>query len=160
MKAPKDIKPRVRRRLGRIISDRRVVGALLIVMQAVGVLALLTQLTGRWRSLVTVFTWLSIAMVVWLMRKEDNPAYKTAWIVMILAFPLFGGIFYLLWGNTPFNQSKLRHRFNPRPPRFDDAERQPASAQLCAEFPRHAAKCRYIEHITGMLWYSSMRAYR
>lgn len=150
MKAPKDIKPRVRRRLGRIISDRRVVGALLIAMQAVGVLALLTQLTGRWRSLVTVFTWLSIAMVVWLMRKEDNPAYKTAWIVMILAFPLFGGIFYLLWGNTPFNQSKLRHRFNPRPPRFDDAERQPASAQLCAELPRHAAKCRYIEHITGM----------
>lgn len=144
------LKPRVRRRLGRLLGDRRLIGALLLVLQAAGFLFLLTQLTGRWRVLVNVFTWLSIIMVVWLMRKEDNPAYKTAWIVVILAFPLFGGIFYLFWGNTPLNQAKLRHRFNPRPPRFDDAERRPASEQLCADLQRHAAKCRYIENITGM----------
>ena len=146
----KPIKPRVRRRLGRLLSDRRLIGGLLILFQAAGFLFLLTQLTGRWRSLVTVFTWVSVIMVVWLMRKNDNPAYKTAWIVIILIFPLFGGIFYLLWGNTPFNQAKLRHRFTPRRPRFDDAARQPASEQLCAEAARHAGKCRYIENITGM----------
>lgn len=150
MKSSGPLKPRVRRRLGRLFGDRRLIGALLMLLQSVGFLAVLTQLTGRWRVLVTLFTWLSVIMVIWLMRKEDNPAYKTAWIVVILVFPLFGGIFYLFWGNTPFNQAKLRHRFDPRPPRFDDAERQPASGQLCMDLSRHAAKCRYIENITGM----------
>ena len=144
------VKPRVRRRMGRILGDRRFIGGLLILLQAIGMLFLLSQLTGRWRILVNLFNLISVAMVIWLVRKSDNPAYKTAWIVIILVFPLFGGIFYLFWGNTPFNQSKLRHRFTPRRPRFDDAERQPASPQLCAEMPRHAAKCRYLEHITGM----------
>ena len=146
----KPVKPRVRRRVGRILGDRRFIGGLLLVLQALGFLFLLTQLTGRWRILVNIFNMISVVMVVWLVRKEDNPAYKTAWIVIILTFPLFGGIFYLFWGNTPFNQSKLRHQFAPRRPRFNDSERQPASGQLCAELARHAAKCRYIENITGM----------
>lgn len=150
MRSVKPVKRRVRRRLGRLLGDRRLIGGLLILLQAVGMVLLLTQLTGRWRGLVTVFNWISAVMVIWLFRKEDNPAYKTAWIVMILLFPLFGGIFYLFWGNTPFNQSKLHHRFSPRPPRFDGAAHQPASAELCAELPRHAAKCRYIENIAGM----------
>ncbi len=142
--------PHMRRHLGRLLGDRRLVGGLLMLLQAVGFLFFLSRLTGRWRVLVTLFTWLSVVMVVWLVRKEDNPAYKTAWIVVILSFPLFGGVFYLFWGNTPFNQSKLRHRFTPRRPRFDGSGLQPASEQLCAESARHAAKCRYIENITGM----------
>lgn len=46
---------------------------------------------------------LSVIIIIWIVRKYDNPSYKIPWIVLILLFPLFGGIFYLAWGNTPFN---------------------------------------------------------
>ena len=41
----------------------------------------------------------SLFVVLWVLTKNENPSYKIAWVVVILSFPLFGGLFYLLWGN-------------------------------------------------------------
>jgi len=42
---------------------------------------------------------LSILAVFWVINKNSNPSYKMAWIIPILLFPIFGGVFYLLLGN-------------------------------------------------------------
>ena len=42
---------------------------------------------------------LSILVVLFIVNKEDNPAYKIAWIIPILLFPIFGGLLYLFLGN-------------------------------------------------------------
>ncbi len=41
---------------------------------------------------------LSLAVVIWLMSKNDNPSYKLAWTILILVLPIFGGLFYLIFG--------------------------------------------------------------
>lgn len=38
-------------------------------------------------------------VVLYIINKNDNPGYKLAWIVPILAFPLLGGILYLAMGD-------------------------------------------------------------
>lgn len=43
---------------------------------------------------------LSVIIVIWLVRKYDNPMYKITWMLVIVLLPLFGGLFYLFWGNT------------------------------------------------------------
>ena len=43
---------------------------------------------------------LSLGIVLWLINRNTNPAYKIAWIVPILLFPIFGGMFYLLLGGN------------------------------------------------------------
>lgn len=43
---------------------------------------------------------LSLLVVLFIINGRSNPAYKLAWVVPILLFPIFGGIFYLLFGNT------------------------------------------------------------
>lgn len=49
----------------------------------------------------TVAFLLSGTVVFYLINKNDNPAYKLAWIVLVLAFPLIGGAMYVaLAGNT------------------------------------------------------------
>ena len=42
---------------------------------------------------------LSLAMVVYLISKDDNPEYRIIWIVLILLSPLFGGLLYLSFGD-------------------------------------------------------------
>ena len=82
----------MKRHLGKLLGDRRLMGALLIVIQAVLVIWGINTLTEHF----TWFNWLcnllTAVIIIWLIRKYDNPSYKIPWIVLILTFPLFGGI--------------------------------------------------------------------
>ncbi len=42
----------------------------------------------------------SLLVVLGIVNGASNPAYKIAWIVPILLFPIFGGLFYLLLGGN------------------------------------------------------------
>lgn len=39
---------------------------------------------------------LSIGVVLYIVNKQDNPAYKLAWIVLVLSAPLIGGALYVI----------------------------------------------------------------
>ena len=41
------------------------------------------------------FTVLAAILALYIINREDNPVYKLAWMVPILVFPVFGGLFYL-----------------------------------------------------------------
>lgn len=51
---------------------------------------------------------LSLFVVVLIVNKSMNPSYKLAWIIPILLFPVFGGLFYIMFGN--YRLSKKSHR--------------------------------------------------
>ena len=78
----------MRKKIGALLSDRRFVGAVLMALEVVLMLWLLFFLSDRsawvYRGCIAV----SIIMVIWLVRKYDNPAYKIAWVIIILIFPL------------------------------------------------------------------------
>ena len=81
------------------ISKRVVVVGLIILVQIVWGISLLTKLTEYSRELNIFLTVISLITVLYIINKDDNPAYKLAWIIPILSFPLFGGILYLLFGD-------------------------------------------------------------
>ena len=140
----------MRRLLGRLLADRRVVGGFFLVVQLVAVMYGLDWISERWQWVPYVLNVLSFSIVIWLVRKYDNPNYKIAWIIIILLLPLFGGLFYLLWGNTPFNRARTQHKYEPKAPEFTDYMRIPATAELEKQNPRHAARARYIASLNGM----------
>ncbi len=41
---------------------------------------------------------ISIIAVLWILNNNSNPAYKIAWIIAIMLFPVFGGLSYLFLG--------------------------------------------------------------
>ena len=43
---------------------------------------------------------ISIAAVIWILNNQMNPAYKIAWIIPIMLFPILGGLFYLFFGGN------------------------------------------------------------
>lgn len=46
-----------------------------------------------------IFRIFSIFVVIYIANKDDNPAYKLAWTIPILLFPIFGGFLYLVLGD-------------------------------------------------------------
>ena len=52
---------------------------------------------------------LSIIIVFIIINNKSNPSYKIAWIVPVMIFPIFGGLFYLLYGGTKLStREKLK----------------------------------------------------
>jgi len=81
------------------ISKRVFIVGVIILLQIFWGISMLTRLTEYSSALNMLLAALSLLVVLHLISKDDNPAYKLAWIIPILTFPLFGGILYLTFGD-------------------------------------------------------------
>lgn len=58
------------------------------------------------------FYWVCIAAsvlaVLWIIGNKSDPGYKIAWIIPILAVPIFGGIFYIVFGGSHLSKRAKR----------------------------------------------------
>ncbi len=60
------------------------------------------------------FTILSLMMALHIISKDENPAYKIAWLIPILTVPLVGGLMYFLYGDkkpAKFMRRKLDQEY-------------------------------------------------
>ncbi|HJA92989.1 MAG TPA: cardiolipin synthase [Candidatus Eisenbergiella merdipullorum] len=83
----------------RLVMNRIIITVLLLLIQIVWIVFMLEKLTEYVSWITTVFSILSILIVLYIIGKDDNSAYKIAWIILIMALPLFGGLFYLFSGD-------------------------------------------------------------
>ena len=81
------------KKLSQKVFGRIAVTAALILIQAAWLLVWFTRLAHYAPWVGAVFTALSILIVLYIVRKDDNPAYKIVWIILILLVPLLGGLF-------------------------------------------------------------------
>ncbi|MGM0396447.1 MAG: cardiolipin synthase [Bacillota bacterium] len=94
----------------RRINYRITLIAIIIIAQIVwGILFFLRILDySEWIS--TGLSTFSLLVVLFLNMKEENASYKIGWIILIMALPVFGGLFYLVFGNkrpSRFMRSRL-----------------------------------------------------
>ena len=81
----------------------------MIAIQVVWFLLFMYKLTDYSLGINIALKTLSLFVVLHIMGKNNNPASKLAWIIPVMAFPLLGGLLYLvLYQRKPAR--KLRHR--------------------------------------------------
>jgi cardiolipin synthase len=54
---------------------------------------------------------LSAAAVIYIINSNFNPVYKISWIIPILVFPIFGGLFYFFFGGNKLSKRE-KHKMN------------------------------------------------
>lgn len=97
------------KRFAILMSHRLLLSLVLLALQA----ALLVWVVLVWSRYFVQFYLvcfaLSLTAVVYIVNKPGHPDYKIVWILPILTFPLFGGLFYLVFGgNAPTRRSLKR----------------------------------------------------
>ena len=45
----------------------------------------------------SVMTFISFCASIYIISKKDKGSYKLTWVFMILLFPIFGGLFYIMF---------------------------------------------------------------
>ena len=86
-------------KLLKVLQKRVVIVGILILIQLLWGISMVTKLMDYSGSLNILLEFISVLVVLYIVNKDDNPAYKLAWIIPILAFPIFGGILYLCFGD-------------------------------------------------------------
>lgn len=70
--------------------------AILLIVQLVFIIVAYIQLREQYFQIQIFSSAISMIVVIYLVNKPMNPAYKLAWCITILIIPLFGGLLYLV----------------------------------------------------------------
>lgn len=93
-------------KLLKLLFSRMVIVGILIFFQVATLVLLIWNLSNQFAYVYGIFVLLSLLIVVWMFSKDDNPSVKLPWVVVIMLFPIFGGLFYIFFGS-----SKISKRF-------------------------------------------------
>ena len=80
----------------RSLFRRRILISLMIVVQAAFLVYAVVSGSMISRNIGRLLTLLSILAVLSIVSTRDKGSYKTLWVFLILSFPIFGGLLYLL----------------------------------------------------------------
>ncbi|MGL5379152.1 cardiolipin synthase [Clostridium sp.] len=92
------------RKILELLFSRMVIVGLLIILQ-LGILSFaIWRLSESFVYLYVLFIVVSIAVVIYILSRKDNPSYKLAWAIPVLLVPVFGGLFYLIFAANKSNK--------------------------------------------------------
>lgn len=96
------------KKLVSLLFHRAVLMGVFLLIQIAVLVLMLLRFNEFFLPFYGVCVALSIVAVFWIVNRSSEPAYKIAWIVPILIFPIFGGLFYLLFGGNRLSKRTRR----------------------------------------------------
>lgn len=134
------------KKIFQFIFRRVVIVALLLVVQIVALIVIQMRFSAQSTWFYAAFIFASLCAVFAILSNRSNPAYKIAWIVLIMTFPVFGGPFYLLFGFNKLSRHtrKKMAEISSNTRRFA-APNRTVSEELAEENPIASLQSRYIE---------------
>ena len=85
----------LRRKYLKSFTGRLIITAFFAALQVIGFIVTIWMLGSYVVPIYAALTIISLLVVVFIVNRRQNPAYKLTWSIMILAFPLFGGLMYI-----------------------------------------------------------------
>lgn len=142
------------RKFLKILFSQVTVVSFLLILQLLAIIASLMRISEYFIYFDLFLQLISIVTVVIIINRHSNPYYKLAWVVPILIFPLFGGLFYLfITGqmHTKYYFSKLcalEKSINEKYPQDEEIIKE-----IDEFFPERKSTVRYINNVSGLCAY-------
>ncbi len=142
------------KKLLHLVMNRIFLTGIIVAIQLAFILLVLFRWGNHYVVISAILRILSIVVILHLIWKPTNSTIKLAWIVPILIFPLFGGIFYLAFGHVAIPR-RLRKKIATTESLM--SEHMPKNEDLLArlekENPAVAGQSRYLlECADSPLW--------
>ena len=87
------------KKLFKLVFSRVVIVGLLLLVQVVWLFLFFLELVEYSASINILLNLISLIAVLYIINCPDNPAFKMAWAIAILVFPVLGGLMYLTLGS-------------------------------------------------------------
>ncbi len=101
---------RVFKAIERFILNRRTQVVALLIVQIVIMGLIIWLLSGYSAIFSFLLSLISLFVVVYIINTRVKPGYKLSWMALILTFPIFGGLFYLMLKGQSSSGAMKRNR--------------------------------------------------
>lgn len=129
----------------KLIYDRIIVTVLLLLFQIFWFAILIFKLYTRSIYITYGVSLLGFACVLYIINKQSNPSFKIGWILLIAFLPVFGVLFYVLFGqNKPTKKMRFKINESKRKIIGDILQDESAEKALRNESQRAANTSQYI----------------
>lgn len=99
------------RKIGKMLLSRVAIVVFLILIQVIVLAVVVAKVSEYFFYWYVFFMILSMVAVLWILGQNSHPSFKLAWTILILLFPIFGGLFYLIFGvERPSERLKTQMR--------------------------------------------------
>lgn len=92
-----------------MLFNRVVLVSLSILVQLATIIIIVWRFSNYFVLFDVLTTIISVLAVIYILNNKSDPAYKIAWIIPIMLFPIFGGLFYLMVGGAGLS-SRMKKR--------------------------------------------------
>ena len=145
-------------KMKRVLFSRLVITIVLVAAQAYFLFSTFYWLSSYMPVISIFLTMLSAAMLVYLVNRDIDPAFKLTWAIPLCVFPLLGGLLYVyVEGDfiTRAFKKTVNHRIEEGKPflRQDRGIRKNLNEKTCSM----SAISRYVENVGGFPTYGNTR---
>lgn len=92
------------KRILKFLLHRVLLVSVLIIVQIAVLLVVIQYFNTYFIGFYWFSLFISASVSFFIMNGKSNPSYKLAWIAPILLFPVFGGLFYIVFGNNKLSK--------------------------------------------------------
>ena len=144
--------------LFKFIFRRRILVVLSLLAQIL-LISLLIAGTGRYLKFsYWILSVISIIVSIYIINKHEKPGYKLTWIFIILVFPFFGGILYIML-NIWSNPKKMRRALFGNISKSHESFYLPGNRlnELTDTYPDFKTQAHYLQEYAGFPVYGNTR---
>ena len=135
------------RKVLQFLFHRVVLVALCLVVQLAALLVMILYFNNYFTYFYAGCIVISVLVTLYILNNKSNPAYKIAWLIPILLAPLFGGLFYLMFGaNRMSTRQRRKMALIGTRLRESLAPADDIIADMAAVRPDAANQSRYIQN--------------
>lgn len=142
----------------RMLLGRVGLCGILIALQAFILIVVIWKFQQYFVYFYALCVLLSLIVVMTILNSRLNPAYKIAWIIPIMVFPVFGGLFYVLFGSdqtrlkflkemSPIHE-KMKQHLHQNPMIVSELEQHSKRAANQSRYIKDYALCPIYENST------------
>lgn len=135
------------KKLLNLMFHRVVLTGAAIAVQVAALIIMIDRFSSYFSVFYGITAAASISAVLAIANGRGNSGYKIAWIILIMAFPIFGGLFYLMFGGNRMSRF-LRTRMDSMQQQLVATLKpnEELLAELMEENPDAARQAHYIQH--------------
>ena len=137
------------------VIERAILIGIMFLVQIVWFFVFFTNIIKYSVWIHIIFIVISFTLIVYLIRKNESPAYRMSWISLMALFPLLGGLLYLIIGNKRPTRKMKRQLNQQKAEYLAELEKIPnAQADLESVNPRIASLGLYLYNFETVPVYS------
>lgn len=94
------------------VFNRFTITSMFILVQLFYLCTMIFELVNYADWVSFIFKGITVISAIYIIWRDDNPAYKIGWIVFIAVFPILGGALYIMFGNKQPSR-KIKKKIDP-----------------------------------------------